>query len=233
MSANLDILEEVANRLGPLKNKVVFVGGAVTELLVTEAGSREPRATADVDAILEVTTIVQYYDLADQLRGLGFVEDRGEDARKCRWKIGAIKVDLMPPDENILGFSNRWYRDTFHNAQRIVLPFGTEVRVATSPFFIATKLEAFAGRGNGDYQASHDLEDIITVVDGRPELADEVGTAEADLRTYLGERIGALINADAFLNAITGHLPADDASQQRAPLVLRRLEEIASRCARK
>jgi hypothetical protein len=36
--------------------------------------------------------------------------------------------------------------------------------------FVATKFEAFHGRGNNDHLASHDLEDIITVVDGRPEL---------------------------------------------------------------
>lgn len=114
-------------------------------------------------------------------------------------------------------------------ARGFVSSGSSEVRVATTPYFIATKLEAFAGRGNGDYQASHDLEDIITVVDGRPELAEEVGTAAAALKTYLEERIGALLETDAFLEAIPGHLAADDASQQRAPVVLRRLEKIAGR----
>lgn len=44
---------------------------------------------------------------------------------------------------------------------------------AAAPYFCATKLEAFGGRGKNDYLASHDLEDLITVVDGRPELLED------------------------------------------------------------
>ncbi|MCU1328259.1 MAG: hypothetical protein JWN34_3629 [Bryobacterales bacterium] len=42
-----------------------------------------------------------------------------------------------------------------------------EVRVVTAPYFLATKIEAFLGRGKGDYLWSHDLEDLIFVIDGR------------------------------------------------------------------
>jgi hypothetical protein len=45
-----------------------------------------------------------------------------------------------------------------------------EIRVVTAPYFIATKLEAYKGRGKGDFVGSHDLEDLVSVVDGRENL---------------------------------------------------------------
>lgn len=226
MSANLDALERVAKRLGPLRDDVVFVGGAVTELLVTDPGAPQPRMTADIDGIVEVATAGEYYAFSDKLRAAGFALDRSEDAPVCRWVVDGIKVDLMPPDERIVGFANRWYVDTVRAAVMTRLPGGTEVRIVTAPYFLATKLEAFEGRGKGDYAASHDVEDFIAVVDGRPELCEEVMKAPLELRRYLSERVGGLLATGGFLDSIPGHLPPDDASQQRAPIVLERLRRL-------
>jgi hypothetical protein len=79
-----------------------------------------------------------------------------------------------------------------------------EIRVVAAPFFIAAKLEAFKGRGNGDFVASRDLEDLICVVDGRSELVTEVQAEEADLREYLRTEIKRLRQAPRFLM----HCPA-------------------------
>lgn len=67
----------------------------------------------------------------------------------------------MPLDEKILGFSNRWYRAAMDAAVTRELPGGLSVRVVTAPYFLATKIEAFHGRGTGDFAVSHDLEDLI------------------------------------------------------------------------
>ena len=58
----------------------------------------------------------------------------------------------------------------------------------TGVYFCATKLDAFAGRGKGDYQSSHDLEDLIAVVDGRVELVREIHAGSNDVRTYIAFR---------------------------------------------
>jgi hypothetical protein len=50
-------------------------------------------------------------------------------------------------------------------------------------------LEAFKGRGNGDFLVSHDLGDVVTVVDGRPALIDELRGAPEELRTYIATEI--------------------------------------------
>ena len=49
---------------------------------------------------------------------------------------------------------------------------GLRIRVVTAPYFVATKLEAFRGRGRGDYISSHDLEDLLAVIDGRDVIVE-------------------------------------------------------------
>lgn len=93
--------------------------------------------------------------------------------------------------------------------------------------FIAAKLEAFADRGNGDFLASHDLEDITTIIDGRPELEDEAAVASAGIRKHLSAQVKALLQSSAFLNALPGHLPGDPVSQARVPLILERMRQIS------
>jgi hypothetical protein len=100
--------------------------------------------------------------------------------------------------------------------------------MVTGPFFIATKLEAFKGRGKGDFFGSHDLEDLISVVDGRPALVTEVRAGAVDLRVYVRTEIDGLLGTPGFLDALPGYLLPDAASQSRIGIVLRRLEELAS-----
>jgi|SRR5215469_7206107 len=115
-----------------------------------------------------------------------FAEDSSEGAPICRWKQETTILDVMPLDEQILGFSNRWYRAALESAERRDLPEDVRILLVNPVYFCATKLEAFRGRGNDDYLASHDLEDFMAVIDGRPEFIDEIQNASADVRAYLG-----------------------------------------------
>ena len=99
----------VADRLGDLRDEVVFLGGATVGLLITDPAAAAVRPTKDVDVIVEVATWGEYAPLQDRLREHGFTEDTEEGAPLCRWVIEGIKVDVMPTNEAILGFSNRWY----------------------------------------------------------------------------------------------------------------------------
>lgn len=133
----------------------------------------------------------------------------------------------MPLDEKILGFSNRWYKPAMETAQDHEMEKNLRIRVITAPYFCATKLEAFKGRGEGDYFASHDLEDLITVVDGRPELLDELRAAHEDVRLYIAGAIKGLLETDQFLDALPGYLLPDAASQARLSILLTRLRRIS------
>jgi predicted nucleotidyltransferase len=168
---NLMQLEEAASALGKLLPNFTFVGGSTTVLLVEEAAHHGVRKTEDVDVIIDVATLVEYQNMGKELRKLGFREDT--EGPVCRWlyssKIGNTTLDVMPTDEKILGFSNRWYKDAITKATKVTLPSGTIIRVVTPAYFMATKFEAFAGRGKGDY-FNHDLEDIVFVMKNRNRL---------------------------------------------------------------
>ena len=83
MSANLDTLERVAIRLGTLRSEIVFVGGAVSDLLISDPGAPPPRMTGDIDAVVEVANLSGYYEFSRRLKAAGFVEDRSPDAPVC------------------------------------------------------------------------------------------------------------------------------------------------------
>jgi len=224
---NLELLIVAAKLLSPVLDELVFVGGCATGLLVSDEAAAEVRPTFDVDAIAEITSYVEYTTFGERLRKLGFTEDASEGAPICRWQHGQIKLDLMPLDEKILGFSNRWYKSAMDSAQDLEIERGVRIRVVTAPYFCATKLEAFRGRGEGDYLASHDLEDLITVVDGRAELLDEVRLGSEDVRSYIESAIGQMLKDPQFIDALTGYLLPDAASQGRIEVVLARLKELS------
>jgi len=109
VTRNIEMLIQVARGLGDLRPEVVFVGGAVVELFVTDPAAPRPRFTDDVDVVVEITTRAEWYRLGERLRSRGFREDRREGAPICRWMLGNLTVDVMPEMESILGFTNRWY----------------------------------------------------------------------------------------------------------------------------
>lgn len=212
---NLELLELAAERLRPLLSEIVFVGGCATGLLVDDPGAAPVRGTYDVDVIAEIVSYAEYAQFSERLRTLGFAEDASEGAPLCRWRYGALMLDVMPLDAAILGFSNRWYREALRTATPIRLPHGLTIRVVTAPCFLGTKLEAFRGRGKKDYLASYDLEDFVAVVDGRSWLRAEVEAASPELQVYLGETVRALLREPHFIDALPGYLLPDAGSQAR------------------
>ncbi|MFA6032790.1 MAG: hypothetical protein WC889_07835 [Myxococcota bacterium] len=224
---DLKQLTKVAIRLGPLCEKVVFLGGVVTPLLVTDLGAADPRPTLDVDVIVEVATVADYYRLGEDLRNRGFKEDCSTGSPICRWVVDGIVVDVMPTGAGILGFANRWYDEAFKSAPLFWLGDNLELRLISAPCFIATKLEAFNGRGANDFLGSRDMEDIITVIDGRLELFDEIRVCSTELRDYLSSEFRSMLQDESFIQCVSGHLPPDAASQARSKTALARVRKIA------
>jgi len=105
---------------------------------------------------------------------------------------------------------------------------GLTILMVSPVYFCASKLEAFGDRGKNDYLGSHDLEDLIAVVDGRAELVGEIKATQSDVRSYLANEITKLLGARGFGDALPGHLAPDSASQERITTVMARLKEIAS-----
>lgn len=226
---NVAMLEVVAEALGDeLREEMVFVGGAAAGLLITDPAMPAIRPTEDVDLIFQAVALIEYHRFEERLRARGFAQDHTRGAPICRWRVGAVSVDAMPTIEDILGFSNRWYPIAIETATDVNMPSGRKILLITAPAFVATKLEAFDGRGNRDFLFSHDLGDLLAVVDGRDTLVNECGQAPHELRVYLREKLAALLATPAFVEALAGHLPGDAASQERLPEMTARLRLIAS-----
>ncbi len=225
---NLLMLEMAAKKLGPLLDGVVFLGGCATGLLITDPAAPPMRVTIDVDVIVEVASLSAYHRFSSKLRKRGFAEDSSAGAPICRWLSGSLVLDVMPTDPDLLGFGNQWFEKAFQAAQWTSLPSGKTIRVLPAPYFIATKIEAFDFRGGGDFLLSKDAEDVIAVIDGRSELADEINEAEPGLRKYITAHLSKWMKNSAFLEALPGLLPPDSASQTRVTTIISRIETIVT-----
>lgn len=126
-SANIIMLQTVANGLGGLKDEMVFVGGAVAELYADNPAASEIRPTLDVDCVIEISSRLQFAKMEENLRTQGFKNDTSEGAPICRWIYKGIKVDVMPTDSDVLGFSNRWHEEGIQIKTQKTLPDGTEI----------------------------------------------------------------------------------------------------------
>src|SRR5947199_3909542 len=106
---NIRMLQFVATKLGELCNQVVFLGGCTTALFITDTATPDVRYTLDVDCIVDVISLNHYYQLEKQLREHGFTRSMHDDVI-CRWHYDDVILDVMPTEEKILGFGNRWYK---------------------------------------------------------------------------------------------------------------------------
>lgn len=224
---NVAKVELVAQALGDLRERLVFVGGCAVDLLLTDTAAAPTRVTYDVDLVAQVAALAGYHKLEEEFTKLSFKRDMSKDAPICRWRLGNLEVDLMPMDTNVLGFANRWYPLAVQTAQLIVLPSGAAIRLIAAPVFLATKFEAFADRGKGDLLGSHDLEDIVNVLDGRPGIVGEIALSTMELRRYLADQCGALLVMPNFTDALQGMVFPDESLAGRVQMLADRLRQIA------
>ena len=227
-------LHRAATLLQPILDRMVFTGGAIRGLLVTDPAVDAPRPTHDIDTIIEVSSLAQYQVFELELRKLGFKNDIREDAPICRYVHGTLTLDVMPT-EAALGFSNPWYPHAHHTAGEHIISSSTAppvtIRVISATCFIATKLVSYLDRGHGDpcgpstipRRHHRDLEDIV---DGRPSLFDELKQETVELRRYVGSETAKLL-ANDLEQHIPLHLSPDAASQARFSIVLGRLRRIS------
>ena len=220
-------LRAVSGRLDKLGLEYAFVGGSIVSLLLDYPELSPVRATDDVDVILEVVATVRYSAIEERLRTLGFEHDMSQDAPLCRWTLGNLTVDIMPTEGTSLGLNTTWFKEALASA--IILKIGgANLRLISPVAFLATKYVAFLDRGDGDYYASHDLEDFVTVIDGRANIAGEIDRAPAALRQYLVKAMRSLLATPSFDEALPGHLPLDSASQKRLRPLRAKLQAIAN-----
>jgi len=188
-----EMLIMVARALGDeLLNEVAFIGGCTTGLLLTDDISKEAvRYTDDVDLIVNVMGYPGWLNFLKKIKARGFKEFMEDDVN-CRMRIDGLIVDFMPDDEAILGYSNRRYAQALKEAESVELEGDVIIKVVPSILFVATKLEAYNGRGNNDPLHSRDVEDILSVIDGRAELVSEFHLVNTELKKYIKYELNEL-----------------------------------------
>lgn len=227
VSVHVQMLAAVADALGPdLLSRVAFVGDCTTGLLLTDAFSKQQvRHTDDVDLIVHVVGHVGLAEFQSELGKRGFSHPMHEQGMPiCAMMLGELRVDFMPDDEVVLGFTNRWYAEALQTAQLFSLPSGQTIRLVSPVYFLATKLQAYRGRGNNDPLGSRDVEDILTLVDGRAPLVTECMQAAEPLRNYIAQELRQLLPLNQFSYAVTS-AAGNDAG--REALIFERLDLLS------
>jgi hypothetical protein len=206
-STNIIMLQTVAIGLGDLKDEMVFVGGVVADLYAENPAASEIRPTLDVDCVIEISSRLEFARLGESLRTKGFKNDTSENAIICRWIYKDIKVDVMPTNSSVLGFTNRWYEEGIENKISKILPDGTEVFVFPPEYYLAAKFEAHKGRGGNDLRQSHDFEDIIYILDNCSEILDSINNSRPSIKLYLKEECKNLLENRNITEGIESALP--------------------------
>ena len=221
------MLQIVADGLGDLKDEIVFVGGAVAELYADDPASSDIRPTQDVDCTIELSSYKEHTELEEDLRTKGFANDTSQGAPICRWIYQDIKVDVMPTDENVLGFNNQWYPGGVGNKIPKTLPDGSEIFVFPPEYYLAAKVEAHNDRGGTDLRQSHDFEDIIYILDNCTTILEDVRNADEDVKNYLITECERLFENDGLSEGIECAL-GPGADSDRVEIIEGLILEIAS-----
>lgn len=200
---NIVRIRAVYNHLGPLRDHVVFVGGA-TVAMYADRQSEEVRPTDDVDILVEILSQAEFAMIEQQLRDLGFKTDIS--ARFVgRFLLEGLIVDVLPTSEQILGFSNPWYTEGYAASIPYVLDDRHTVQIFPVVYFIASKIAAFENRGNNDGRTSSDFEDIIYVFENRISVWDEIAAAPDAVKKYLKERLNVYLQAGNLEEWVSAH----------------------------
>ena len=218
--------------LAPLRDmlaEMTLVGGASIGMWL-DAGAPPARQTNDIDLVVMCRTRVQYYAVAERLRARGLAEDPTSSVL-CRWvsRSGTI-IDVMPVEQDVLGFSNAWYLDAFEEAEPVVLPSGATLPVATTPYLLATKFDAFDSphrADGGDHLASADMHDVVALIDGRTDLERDFASVRPAVRKHVRRRISQPSETQIGL-ALLNYLPPDSSAAQRERRIRTRIAWIAA-----
>lgn len=202
---NLALVAQVANGLKELNEKMVFIGGAVISLYTDDPAAEEIRPTTDIDMTINLANYNEWAQMQERLSELEFYPDpQGQSI--CSYKFEKIAIDIMPAEDSSIGVSNKWYKPGFKYLQQVKLPEGISINILPSPYFLATKIEAFKDRGQNDFYGSHDFEDIIYLIDNRTTIVEEILASEEEVKQYIKQELTAIKNHPQASEILAMHI---------------------------
>jgi len=219
---NIAVVAEVAEALQDLKQDIVFIGGAVVSLYTNDPAADEIRPTQDVDLTLNIFSFAHWQELQEKLDALGFHPDPFGHSISS-YKYNNIPVDIMAAEDGPLGASNRWYKIGFNNLQ-IAKAKDQEIKILSAPCYLATKFEAFNNRGS-DYRTSHDVEDIIYILDNRIEIVEEIAKEDMLIANFIKEQLQTIIKKGLMQEVLMAHIHPI-MLEERLPIVEEKITQI-------
>lgn len=221
-SINLKVVEKVATSLEELNKDVIYVGGAVVSLYVTDEGAEQPRPTKDIDISVQISTYAQMNKFREKLALKGIYPAPSEKIM-YRYSYDDILIDFIPYEETPLGPTNRWLKPGFKKAYPVNIG-EVEIKILPVSLFLATKWEAFKSRG-ADPRTSHDFEDIIYIIDNNLEVVDNIQNANKDVQVFLTEMSKEILSHNSRSEIIECHINPFTADERRE-IVIEKLKEI-------
>jgi predicted nucleotidyltransferase len=222
---NREVILKISLALGEMNERVIFVGGATIGFYINDPAAEDVRATNDVDITVEIATLGELESIRQELVEKGFTQSP-VDNLICRFRYDSIKVDVMSTKEVGWAPANPWFSQGF--AQRETVKLGDQlIQVLPLPYFIASKFAAHNGRGGIDPRTSHDFEDIIYIIDNRTDIVDQINIAPNDVRPYLKEQLGLILEDNALQEAVLGDL-AYDTREARYSRIIKCIKEITT-----
>ena len=190
----LERVATIARQLGDFRSRVVFIGGSIAPLLHTHPTLGRPRPSKDVDAVVATSRTSNISAIDETLRSLGFRSDPIQSGQMHRWiSPDETNFDVVAAGTRPGGRDNPWDTVAVEASTRTELEPGLFVRHATATGFLALKFAAFTDRGQDNFWASHDLEDIVALLASRPSLMGELSNDNAKLQLFIASRATAFL----------------------------------------
>ncbi len=215
----------VAEGLGDLLPKVVFVGSSILEMYATLPAAPEIRPTHELDLIIALPAPIEYVCWEDNLRQRGFIAQH-DAGPPFYWTYQGIHLNFKPLFTDSVTIENRWYEEGVFHAQKLTIAPGCTIKIFSPVYFLATKCEAFAHRGQGDFRTSEDFEDILFLLENRPEIQTEVSRAFYEVRQYLHEAFASFLHHPALEEGLHYLVPFGHEAE-RIPALMQQMQQLS------
>lgn len=222
---NREVIKKVSLALGDMNERVIFVGGATIGLYINDPAAEDVRATNDVDITVEIATLGELEAIREDLIKKGFNQSP-EDKVICRFRYEGIKVDVMGTKEVGWAPANPWFSSGYFHRESVQI-YNQTIQLLPLPYFLASKFAAHSGRGGNDPRTSHDFEDIVYVIDNRTDIVEKLRNAPNDVKLYLKEQLGLILNDGILQEAILGNL-GYHTREERYNRIIQCIEDFAS-----
>ncbi len=235
---SLDRIARVAEALGDLRDRVVFIGGAIAPLLQSHPPFPRARPTKDVDAVTATTSYSDLEALDRALRAREFrtpaapaIADNAEGRPQThvhKWVApGGIEFDLVPSGAHFGGSGSAWDQHAITLSETLEIRAGLPIKHANAPSFLAMKWAAHHDRGKDDPINSADLEDILALIASRPTIVDELQHSPPELCQFVRDNTAGFLGDRDAGDLLAAHL--NNATAPRAVIgrVRSALDQIA------